>query len=92
MARPVGRRQDRPVPTFLLTHRHEPGECRFAFAAWHGFDSPLRHGTALSTCERGGHALWWIVEAQTPAEALGQLPAFVAQRTEAVRVSEVTIP
>ncbi len=80
------------MPTFLLSHHHAPGECRFAFAAWHGFDSPLRHRTVLSSCPRGGHALWWIVEAEGADDALDQLPAFVAQRTEAVRVSPVTIP
>jgi hypothetical protein len=42
------------MATFVLCHRHEPAECRFAFAAWRGFDSPLRHATALASCAVGG--------------------------------------
>jgi hypothetical protein len=80
------------MPTFLLTHRHLPEECRFAFAAWRGFDSPLRHARALSSCPSGGHALWWVVSAADAAAALDQLPAFVSARSEAVPVSEVPIP
>lgn len=80
------------MPTFLLSHRHAPEECRHAFAAWHGFDSPLRHAGALSSCPSGGHALWWVVPADHAAAALEQLPAFVSQRTEAIPVSEVPIP
>ncbi len=80
------------MPSFLLCHRHAPDECRFAFAAWHGFDSPLRHLQALSSCPSGGHALWWVVPAADPGAALAQLPAYVRQRTEAIPVSEVPIP
>ena len=36
------------VPSFLLHHQHEPHECATAFAAWKGFDSPLRNRSALS--------------------------------------------
>lgn len=77
---------------YLLCHRHEPTECRFAFAAWHGFDSPLRHGTTIASCVQGGHALWWTVDALDPGAALEQLPAYVAERTEVIPVSEVAIP
>ena len=38
---------------FLLHHRHLPHECAAAFAAWHGFDSPLRDGRVPSTCREG---------------------------------------
>ena len=37
------------MPLFVLVHHHEPDECRFAFAAWKGFDSPLRHQPAVAS-------------------------------------------
>jgi hypothetical protein len=77
---------------FMLSHRHLPEECPTAFAAWHGFDSPLRHQPALASCQQGGHALWWTVEAPSEPEALAQLPPYVAERTDANQVSEVSIP
>jgi len=80
------------MPTFLLCHRHAAEECRFAFAAWHGFESPLRRVRALSSCPTGGHALWWVVTAESSTAALDQLPAFVSQRAQAIPVSEVPIP
>ena len=80
------------MPFFLLHHQHEPNECAAAFAAWQGFDSPLRHGRAPSSCLAGGHALWWQVEAPNRRAALGLLPAFVAQRTNPIQVREVEIP
>jgi hypothetical protein len=80
------------MPLFLLHHQHEPHECAAAFAAWQGFDSPLRHGRAPSTCLVGGHGLWWRVEARNPREALALLPRFVAQRTNPIQIREVEIP
>jgi hypothetical protein len=77
---------------FVLHHRHEPHECAAAFAAWQGFDSPLRHGLVPSTCLAGGHELWWHVSAPNREEALRLLPRFVAERTSAIRVREVQIP
>ncbi len=81
-----------PMPLFLLHHSHEPGECRAAFAAWAGFESPLRHAPVLSTCLSGEHRLWWRVEATDRVHALAQLPPFVASRTEAIGVREVHVP
>jgi hypothetical protein len=80
------------MATFLLSHRHEPADCRFVFAAWQGFESPLRRSHALGSCASGGHRLWWSVEAEDAGSALGQLPPFVAERTEAQEVGEVLIP
>ena len=77
---------------FMLAHRHEPEECRAAYAAWHGFDSPLRRHSTLGSCVEGGHSLWWTVDAPNQAEALSQLPDYVAERTEVSPVSEVPIP
>ncbi len=77
---------------YLLQHRHEPDECGVAFAAWRGFDSPLRHRSALSSCVMGGHSIWWLVEAQDAEEALAQLPPYLASRTQASSVGEVSIP
>ena len=80
------------MPLFLLHHRHSPGECAAAFAAWTGFRSPLRHGHAASTCLAGGHALWWRVQADDSADALSLLPPFLARRTTPIEVRDVEIP
>ena len=77
---------------FLLEHRHVPGECATAFAAWLGFDSPLRHHAAASTCVAGGHVVWWHVDATDRHAALALLPDFVAERTDVRRVHDVLIP
>jgi hypothetical protein len=77
---------------FLLHHQHEAGECDTAFAAWHGFDSPLRHHLAPSTCLAGEHAIWWRVQARDVQAALALLPRYVADRTRAIAVREVEIP
>jgi hypothetical protein len=82
----------RPVPAYLLTHSHEPGECASAFAAWHGFASPLRRTVAISSCLAEGHSLWWRVDAVSPEDALALLPPFVAERSEVAEIREVTIP
>ena len=76
----------------MLSHRHDPGECRVVFAAWKGFDSPLRGRETTGSCDRGGHALWWTVEAADADAALGHLPPYVAARTEASEVSAVRVP
>jgi hypothetical protein len=77
---------------FLLRHHHSPGECAVAFAAWQGFDSPLRGRPAASTCLEGGHAVWWRVDAADPQAALALLPPYVAHRTAAIAVRDVLIP
>ena len=81
-----------PVPTYLLCHEHAAADCRVAFAAWQGYDSPLRGVTTIGTCRDGGHRLWWTVDAEDPDAALGLLPGYLAQRTEVVRVTDVAIP
>ena len=80
------------MPLFLLHHQHAPAECAAAFAAWQGFDSPLRAAAAASTCLAGGHALWWRVEATDRQAALALLPPYVAHRTDAIAVRDVQIP
>jgi len=80
------------VPLFVLSHRHAPTECRSAFAAWKGFDSPLRHRPTVSSCVEGGHRTWWQIEAPDAAAALAQLPPFVADRTEIEAAREVQVP
>ena len=77
---------------YLLHHRHEPHECDAAYAAWQGFDSPLRHGRVPSTCLAGEHGLFWRVEAVDRGSALALLPRFVAERTTPIEVREVEIP
>jgi hypothetical protein len=80
------------MATFILSHRHEAHECAPSFAAWHGFDSPLRHGHVLAGCLTGSHRMFWFVEAPDCPAALALLPAFVAERTVATRVREVPVP
>lgn len=80
------------MPTYLLHHQHDPHECPVAFAAWLGFQSPLRHRPASSTCLTGGHVIWWRVEAGDRTSALGLLPRYVAERTTPIEVREVEIP
>jgi hypothetical protein len=77
---------------YVLQHRHEPHECGVVFAAFKGLESPLRHRPTLASCRSGGHAIWWTVDADTEAEALRQLPQYVAERTTVSRVSEIEIP
>jgi hypothetical protein len=80
------------VPSYLLCHHHEPHECGVVFAAFRGHQSPLRHRATLASCRSGGHAIWWTVQADSEHDALALLPFYVAERTTATRVSEVTIP
>jgi hypothetical protein len=80
------------VPLFVLSHRHDPDECRSAFAAWRGFDSPLRGQSTIASCVEGSHRAWWQVEALDAEAALAQLPPFVAERTEAEPAREVRVP
>ena len=90
-ARPGNGRLGR-MTQYLLHHHHEPDECGAVFASFKGHRSPLRHQSTLASCRSGGHAIWWTVEAATEEDALGLLPAYVAERTTATRVSEVQIP
>jgi hypothetical protein len=80
------------MSSFLLHHRHTACECAAAFAAWRGFDSPLRRHWVPSTCLEGGHAVWWRVDAPNPQAALAFLPPFVAHRTDAIAVRDIQIP
>jgi hypothetical protein len=80
------------MPRFLLHHRHEARECPAAFAAWKGFESPLRRRVTIGSCLAGGHEIWWEVEAASDAVALGHLPRYVAERSEVIRVSDVHVP
>jgi hypothetical protein len=80
----------------VLNHRHAPDQCGIAFAAWRGFDSPLRHTHALASCASPAHGaehlLTWTVEADSTDAALALLPPWLAERAEARAVGEVPIP
>jgi hypothetical protein len=80
------------VSRYLLHHHHEPDECGVVFAAFRGFQSPLRHQVTLASCQSGGHSIWWTVAAANEKGALALLPYYVAERTAATPVSEVQIP
>jgi hypothetical protein len=82
------------MPRFMLVHTHDPGDCRVAFAAWRGFDSPLRHAATQGSCAEssGTHRIWWAIDAPDELAAFGHLPPWVAERTVAERVREVNIP
>jgi hypothetical protein len=77
---------------YLIHHRHEARECPAAFAAWKGFQSPLRRETTIASCLAGGHEIWWEVTAPDETAALAQLPCYVAARSEAIPVSDVQVP
>jgi hypothetical protein len=77
---------------YLLQHRHDPQDCGIVFASFRGYESPIRHESTIGSCRSGGHELWWTVEAESEAAALALLPVFVAARTTATPVSEVSIP
>ncbi len=80
------------MATYLLVHRHAADECRFAYAAWNGFESRLRHRPVLASCRHGSHQLCWTVEADDADAALALLPPYVAARATAEQMSEVPIP
>jgi hypothetical protein len=80
------------MPKFVLAHSHQSRSCGTAYAAWSGFDSPLRHKPAVSSCGIGGHRIFWVVEASDAGSALTQLPEWLAARTVVSEVTEVTIP
>ena len=77
---------------YMLQHRHRPDECGVVFASFKGHGSSLRHGSTLASCRSGGHEIWWTVDAASEDDALRLLPSYVARRTTATPVSEVTIP
>jgi hypothetical protein len=80
------------MPTYLIHHEHAASECAAAYAAWNGFESPLRNRRAASTCLLGGHAIWWRVRARDRAAAFRLLPRFIARRTTLVEIRDVEIP
>lgn len=77
---------------FLLHSRHQEAECPAAYAAWRGFESPLRRSVPYATCLWGGHEVWWETEAEDETTALRQLPPFVAERSRAIRVTRARLP
>lgn len=78
---------------FLLCNSHVSSECPVVYAAWKGFESPLRRSHAQASCSKGPkHRIWWEIEAADEREALATLPPYVAERTEAFEVGEVPIP
>jgi hypothetical protein len=79
------------MPLYLLHHQHAAEDCDAAFAAWIGFDSPLRRRTAASSCLSGGHSVWWRVEALDCDAALALLPRYVARRTTPIAIRDVRI-
>ena len=81
-----------PMTRYLLQHSHTPRECGVVFAAFKGFDSPLRGEATLASCRSGGHSIWWTVDAKSEGAALHLLPAYVAERTTVSTVEEVEIP
>jgi hypothetical protein len=82
----------RAVPQFLIHHRHAGDDCGVVFASFRGFASPLRRTSTFSSCPCGGHDIWWFVEADDEAAALGLLPFYVATRATATRVGQIRIP
>ena len=82
---------DAEMNDYLLYHRHASTDCAASFAAWSGFRSELRGATPPSTCAFGSHEIWWTVTAASERDALAFLPIYVADRTLAIRTSNVEI-
>lgn len=80
------------MPRFLVIHRHAPDECGAAFAAWQGFDSPLRRSPAVTSCLVGRHEVWWTVEAPDLETVRAQLPPYVADRADVAEVRDFVTP
>jgi hypothetical protein len=80
------------MASYVLAHSHDPEACDTAYAAWSGYDSPLRRKPAIASCASGGHRIFWVVEADDAEAALRQLPEWLAGRTAVSEVSEVVIP
>jgi hypothetical protein len=80
------------VPQFVISHRHLARECPTAYAAWSGFESPLRHRQTLASCAGGGHDIYWVITASDERAALGQLPEWLAERSDITEVRQVDIP
>jgi hypothetical protein len=70
---------------FLLIHRHQPGECCDAQAAWKAVD-PRLPDTAPAVCAEGGHTIWWKVRAGSRDHALELVPDILRERTEPVPI------
>lgn len=81
-----------PMPRYMVEHSHEAHTCQIAYAAWSGYESPLRHKHTVASCAIGGHRIFWLIEAGDAEAALRQLPEWLAERTVASEVSEVMIP
>ena len=76
----------------MLEHHHTPRECGVVFASFKAFESPLRHQEVSASCSFGTHRIWWELEAETEADALSQLPRYVAERTTVTRVRQLRRP
>jgi hypothetical protein len=83
---------DLVMPLFIIHHRHDANECPAAYAAWKGFDSPLRRQGAKSSCPWSGHDIWWDLDAVDADDALSYLPPYVGERSVAIRIGQVDIP
>ena len=92
MPRPPPSRSVAAMPRYMLEHSHEARSCATAYAAWSGYDSPLRRRRTVATCAVGGHRIFWLVQASDADSAVRQLPEWLAERTVVSEVSEVTIP
>jgi hypothetical protein len=79
------------MATFVLAHTHDQAECQVVYAAWRGYDSPLRGRDAMASCANGDHRIYWTVDAGNAREALQQLPPYLAERTHASEVHRVPI-
>lgn len=77
---------------FVIHHHHRARDCGVVFAAFRGFDSPLRRRPTLASCPTGGHEIWWFATAADASGALDLLPPYVAATSTATRVEQVDIP
>jgi hypothetical protein len=74
------------MTTFLIVHRHAPGECREAHVAWRAV-APWLPDAMPSACADGGHSIWWKVRAWSRRDALELLPEPLRHRAHPVPIS-----
>jgi len=80
------------MPQFVIHHHHQAHDCGVVYAAFRGFDSPLRRQPTAASCPIGGHEVWWWTTAPDREGALAQLPPYVAASSTVTRVEQVDIP
>ena len=79
--------------TYMLDHTHKPEDCSRAFEELGKYDSPMKGQEYWCGCEGPvHHGCYFIVESNSPDEAMEQLPPWIRASAIAVEVSAETYP